>query len=626
VNPILIVDDNVMNRQILAEQLSARGHEVIEAEGGAEAIALVDSQPLEAVILDVMMPGIDGFTVLRRIRDRFSLTELPVVMATARDDRAAIVEALGMGANDYVTKPLDFAVVYARLTTQLALKRASDEIRRLNQQIARMGESSADAVRDVETWSATTAAELAPVIGAASISVWLLDGISLWPLSDSDAKRPTLEELAITSEAKLFVRDGDTLFAVTGLSGDVYGALVVASKTTWEEPERRLVSSFSRQLGSALEVQRMRNDLAAAQSRVAVRRQEMIDRGIDILHVCPKCGLCYGQERKRCGVDGSLLESPRLLPLTIRGRYRLMRAISSSGMAKLFEAADEKLGRSVALKLIKPEHFDDPEMRVRFEQEARAVARIDHPGVVAIFDSGELEDGSLFFVMELLRGLNLGQVLHAHGRGSPRQVAALVRQVGAALAAAHRAGFIHRDIKPDNIFLTDEPPNASEAFRVKLLDFGIAKPIDSDSHLTQTGAFIGTPGYMAPEQLLGLHVDVRADIYSLAASTFEALTGERVGPKKTGAGTKHDAMRKPPQLRELMPDAPSDVDDAITRALSIDPESRPLHAVEWADALADALDAMPATGAAWPRPLVNVDIVLTDSKQLATLPSRRPSL
>jgi CheY-like chemotaxis protein/tRNA A-37 threonylcarbamoyl transferase component Bud32 len=626
VDPILIVDDNLMNRQIIAEQLSTRGHEVIEAAGGAEAIALVDSRPLEAVILDVMMPGIDGFTVLRRIRDRFSLTELPVIMATARDDRAAIVEALGMGANDYVTKPLDFAVVYARLTTHLALKRAGDEIRRLNQQIARLGESSADAVRDVETWSANTAGELAPVIGATSISVWLLEGISLWPLSDSDAQRPTLEELAIVSEMKLYVRDADTLFAVTGLSGDVYGALVVASKTRWEEPERRLVSSFARQLGSALEVQRMRNDLAAAQSRVAVRRQEMIDRGIDILHVCPKCGLCYGGERKRCGVDGSLLESPRLLPLTIRGRYRLMRAISSSGMAKLFEAADEKLGRSVALKLIKPEHFDDPEMRVRFELEARAVARIDHPGVVAIYDSGELEDGSLFFVMELLRGLNLGQVLHAHGPGSARQVASVVRQVGAALAAAHRAGFIHRDIKPDNIFLSDEPLQSRDDFRVKLLDFGIAKPIDSESQLTQTGAFIGTPGYMAPEQLLGLSVDVRADIYSLAASTFEALTGERVGPRKTGSGAKHELMRKLPQLRELMPDAPNDVDDAVMRALSIDPESRPSQVEAWANALALALEAMPDSVAHWPRPLVNVDPVKTDAKQLATLPSRRPAI
>jgi CheY-like chemotaxis protein len=612
-----------MNRQILAEQLSSRGHEIVEAENGFDAIALVDARELSAVILDVMMPGIDGFTVLRRIRDRFSLAELPVIMATARDDRAAVVEALGLGANDFVTKPLDFAIVYARLTTQLALKRAGDEIRRLNQQIANVSESSADAVRDVEAWSQKTAGELAPLVGAKSISVWLLDGITLWPLSDSDAKRPTLEQLAITSESKWFVRADDTLFAVAGLSGDVYGALVVAEKTRWEDPERRLVTSYAKQLGSALEVQRMRTDLAAAQSRVAVRRQEMLDRGIDILHVCPTCGLCYGSERKRCGVDGTTLESPRLLPLTIRGRYRLMRAISSSGMAKLFEAADEKLGRSVALKLIKPEHFDDPEMRVRFEQEARAVARIDHPGVVAIYDSGELEDGSLFFVMELLRGLNLAQVLHAHGRGTPRQVASLVRQLGAALAAAHRAGFIHRDIKPDNIFISDEPPQSRDAIRVKLLDFGIAKPIDSESRLTQTGAFIGTPGYMAPEQLLGLGIDIRADVYALAAVTFEALTGTRVGPKG-GTPTKHDVLRKAPSLAELMASAPADVDEAIARALSVDPTERPDDVAPWSAALATALDAMPDEGGGWPQPLISVATVPNDSKQLATLPSRLP--
>jgi len=195
-------------------------------------------------------------------------------MATARDDRAAIVEALGMGANDYVTKPLDFAVVYARSRRKLALKRASDEIRRLNQTNRADGRVISRRPARRRNVGRHDGGGACTVIGAASISVWLLDGISLWPLSDSDAKRPTLEELAITSEAKLFVRDGDTLFAVTGLSGDVYGALVVASKTAWEEPERRLVSSFSRQLGSALEVQRMRNDLAAAQSRVAcgVRR------------------------------------------------------------------------------------------------------------------------------------------------------------------------------------------------------------------------------------------------------------------------------------------------------------------------------------------------------------------
>ncbi|HKO56146.1 MAG TPA: response regulator, partial [Thermoanaerobaculia bacterium] len=514
---LLVVDDNPYNREILAEQLTARGHEVVQAEGGAEALAALDRQTFEAVILDVMMPGIDGLTVLRRIRQRFSLTELPVVMATARDDRLDIIEALRQGANDYVIKPLDFAVVYARLQTQLALKRATDAIRELNAQleaaqerIARLTALSSDALRDVSSWSRTIAEEIASVVGATSISVWLLEGTSLWSTGELP---PTTVELAETMEKKLYVRGDDTLFAITSIGGDVYGALVVTGRSAWTAPERQLLDSFARQLGSALEVQRMRTELATAQTRLQLRRQEMLDRGIDILHVCPKCGRCYDHRRERCGSDGAVLECPRLLPLRIRGRYRFVRALSSGGMAKVFEAADEKLGRAVAVKIIKPEHFDNAEMRIRFEQEARAVARIDHPGVIGVYDSGELEEGSLFFIMELLRGLNLGQVLQRHGRGTPRQVATLVRQMGSALSAAHRAGFIHRDIKPENIFLIDGP----DGFRVKLLDFGIAKAIDGNNRLTQTGAFIGTPGYMAPEQLLGLAVDERTDLYSFGA-------------------------------------------------------------------------------------------------------------
>ena len=603
---ILIVDDNPMNREILAEQLSVRGHLTQQAENGMEALAALDRDTFEAVILDVMMPGLDGFTVLRRIRERFSLTELPVIMATARDDRADVIEALGAGANDYVTKPLDFAVVYARLETQLALKRASDEVRDLNRQleaaqqrIARFSESVAEALRDMSNWSATIAAEVATVIGARSISVWLIEGSDMWSLVDTVTQRPSVDDLAMASHRKLYIRGDDTLFAISGMSGDVFGALVVSGKVSWQSTERQLLDSFARQLGSALEVQRMRGELAAARTRLALRRQEMLDRGIDILHVCPKCGRCYDQRRDRCGTDDTALECPRLLPLRIRGRYRFVRALSSGGMAKVFEAADEKLGRAVAVKLIKPEHFDNAEMRMRFEQEARAVARIDHPGVIGIFDSGELEEGTLFFIMELLRGLNLGQVLMRHGRGLPRQVASLVRQIGSALSAAHRAGFIHRDIKPENIFLTDVP---GEPFRVKLLDFGIAKVIGADDRLTQTGAFIGTPGYMAPEQLLGLDVDARTDLYSFGAVVYEALTGRRASPSPSSrGGVQREMLRAtPPPVREVLPEVSPAVEQLISSALTYEPAQRASDVERWSFALADALDAMESDAPGWP--------------------------
>jgi CheY-like chemotaxis protein len=444
---ILVVDDSALNRQIAVERLGERGFVVAEAADGAEALREIEGRKFDLVLLDVMMPGLDGLAVLRRIRELYPISELPVVMATARGDRADVVEALQSGANDYVIKPLDYAVVAARIETQLALKAANDA---------------------------------------------------------------------------------------------------------------------------------MRAELAAAHARVQLRRQELLDRGIDLLHICPNCGRCYDQRAARCESDGWALDAPRLLPFRVRGRYRFVRTISSGGMSALYEAHDEKLDRAVAVKLIKPEHFDDPTMRVRFEQEARAVARIDHPGVVAVFDSGDVDDGTLFFVMELLRGLNLGQLLRRHGPGTPRQVASLARQLGAAISAAHRAGFIHRDIKPENIYLVD----ADDGFRVKLLDFGITKPIGFDPHVTQTGTFIGTPAYMAPEQLRGEAVDVRADVYALAAVLYEALTGQRVA----------DGV---------------DPDERFAAALAKDPADRPASVEQWTSVLAEHLECGGHAAAleGWPQPL-----------------------
>jgi CheY-like chemotaxis protein len=441
---ILVVDDNEPNRQIAVERLGERGFVVAEAADGAEALREIEARRYDLVLLDIMMPGLDGLAVLRRIRELYALAELPVIMATARGDRADIVEALRGGANDYVVKPLDFAVVAARIETQLAIKAASDG---------------------------------------------------------------------------------------------------------------------------------MRAELSAANARAQLRRQEMLDRGIDILQICPNCGRCYDQRATRCAVDGYALDAPRLLPFRARGRYRFVRTLASGGMSALYEAHDEKLDRAVAVKLIKPEHFDDPSMRVRFEQEARAVARIGHPGVVSVFDSGDIDDGTLFFVMELLRGMNLGQVLRRYGAGAPRQVASLARQLGAAIGAAHRAGFIHRDIKPENIYLMD----AEDGFRVKLLDFGITKPIGFDPHVTQTGTFIGTPAYMAPEQLRGEDADVRTDVYALAAVLYEALMGRRVA-------------------QGIEPD------ELFAAALATNPADRPSDAEAWANEAASRLDAMPPRDG-WPQPL-----------------------
>jgi serine/threonine protein kinase len=280
-------------------------------------------------------------------------------------------------------------------------------------------------------------------------------------------------------------------------------------------------------------------------------------------------------------------------------------------MGMVFHAHDQRLDRQVAIKIISAEHFDDPSVRLRFEQEARAAARIDHPGVVTIFDSGELQDGSGFIIMERLHGSDLGQLIRQFGPGTPRQVAQLLRQAGAALGAAHRAGLVHRDIKPENIFLEEQPVG----FEAKVLDFGIAKPIDLDTHLTQGGTILGTPAYMAPEQLSGKQLDARSDIYSFAAVAYEALVGRGVTLEKTLGRVIVDVIqRMPPTVSTLLPSISVEIDNAFNAALSKERNLRPETIEAWVDSFVEVLEATEPQVPGWPE---HVAIANTASAAIA---------
>jgi serine/threonine protein kinase len=227
-------------------------------------------------------------------------------------------------------------------------------------------------------------------------------------------------------------------------------------------------------------------------------------------------------------------------------------------------------------------------MRLRLEREAQTVARISHPGVVALFDSGELEDGSRFLVMELLTGADLDRILRQHGRGRPEQVASLIRQAGAALAAAHRVGIVHRDVKPANLFLTPRP---GDAFTVKVVDFGLARPI-LDAALTRTGVIVGTPLYMSPEQSLGMELDERSDVYSLAAVAHEALLGRRVPVDPPTVLEERLAAGGSPPVRGLT-SLPPEVAEAFQAGLATCPQERPADVGAWSDLLARRLEDAP---------------------------------
>ncbi len=602
---LLVVDDNENNRDLLARRLAARGYQVRTAEGGREAIEMVDAQSFDLILLDVMMPEISGLDVLQILRTRHTAAALPIIMATARDASADVVEALKLGANDYVTKPLDFAVVLARVEAQLSLKRARDQVQRLNDQleeaqerITRLVESSSEAVTDIAAWASAIARDIAHAIDVHEIGVWVFEGEAIVSLAPTQSLAPSPDDIATMSRSgQQLVRSGDTLVPVMGMSGELFGALSVSGRRkAWTSVQMRLLGSFSRQLGGALELRKMRRDLAEAADRKRASRQSMLDRGIVLLHVCPRCSRCYDHTVGECAVDGARLDDSRGLPYRIAGRHRLVQVLGEGGMGTVFEARDERLERDVAVKVIKVEHFNDETVRLRFENEARAVARIDHPNVVALYDSGELEDGSLYLVMELLHGRDLASMVKACGRGTPRQVASLIRQGGAALGAAHAARLVHRDIKPENLFLIDSP----DGFSAKILDFGVAKEFACDTGLTQTGMLVGTPLFMSPEQILGKPTDLRSDLYSFAAVMYLALTGRRVTLGETLPDILLDVVQgAAPVLSSLVPGVPRSVDEAFVWALAKDPDSRPASVQQWVDTFVADLETVPSTAPGW---------------------------
>lgn len=249
-----------------------------------------------------------------------------------------------------------------------------------------------------------------------------------------------------------------------------------------------------------------------------------------------------------------------MVPNKLAGRYRIEREIARGGMAAVWLAVDEVLGRPVAIKILHTHLAQDVAFRERFHAEALAAAALTHPNIVSIFDTGEHDDQP-FIVMEYLQGGTLQDRLDRSGVLDPGFVASMGGQICSALAAAHLAGVIHRDIKPGNILMTPtEHP--------KVTDFGIAKAAFLSSDLTSTGLLLGTIRYLSPEQIQGHEPDPRSDLYSLGILLYEAVTGVHPFTGQTDlqiALARVGATPRPP--RDVRPDVPRDLDRAIMRAL-----------------------------------------------------------
>jgi WD40 repeat protein len=270
--------------------------------------------------------------------------------------------------------------------------------------------------------------------------------------------------------------------------------------------------------------------------------------------------------------------------------YRIESRIGAGGMAVVYRARDERLGRSIALKVMAPQWAEDEEFRHRFVAESRAAASVDDPHVIPVYQAGAA-GGVLFIAMRLVAGTDLRGVLRREGVLPPGRALELLSPVASALDAAHAAGLVHRDVKPGNI-LVDELPGRPD--HVYLSDFGLSKGVAAGMSLTGPGTYLGTPRYSAPEQVQGNRVDGRADQYALACVAFELLAGrapfERDHPM---AVMLAHLSEPPPSLAGRRPALPVAVDRVMTRALAKIPEQRYASCRDFADALREALGLTP---------------------------------
>ena len=310
---------------------------------------------------------------------------------------------------------------------------------------------------------------------------------------------------------------------------------------------------------------------------------------------CPQCGRQFDSDVTVCPDDGTPLSADStvadnappdpLVGVVLDDKYRLDARLGVGGMGTVYHATHLLIERPVAVKVLNPRLVADETAKERFRREARAAGRLQHTNAVAVTDFGETPDGLVYFVMELLEGRPLRDILAHESPLDAARAVSLMLQVAAAVEAAHEAGIIHRDLKPGNIFLVQRP---DAPYIVKVLDFGIAKlapeggDVSLHDTLTGTGVMIGTPRYMSPEQCDGAQLTPASDVYSLGVILYEMLTGQTPfsGATPLSLALKHSS-ESPRPLREIVPTIPPAIESVVLHALGKNPQERPRDAGEF---------------------------------------------
>jgi serine/threonine-protein kinase len=317
----------------------------------------------------------------------------------------------------------------------------------------------------------------------------------------------------------------------------------------------------------------------------------------------------------------ALTSEPHGVGTIVDRRYRLKREIARGAAGVVYEGEHLYTKRRVALKLLTPAYFNTEETRQRLLREAAAMASVRHPGVAQVLDAGELADLGPYMVMELLEGRTLQGILAVRLRVGAYETVQIGRQICETLAAAHKHGVLHRDIKPSNLFVARDETGREVT---KIIDFGIARTATEGRKLTQHGAVLGTPEYMAPEQMLGQEqIDGRVDVYAVGVTLYECLTGSVPFEGNYGEVLLKAATQALPPIRSKNPMISADLASVIERAIAREPADRHANMLAFADALAQINLPDPGgslLGLRPPRPIGR------PSPQLPKLPPAMPAL
>jgi serine/threonine protein kinase len=381
---------------------------------------------------------------------------------------------------------------------------------------------------------------------------------------------------------------------LVGTERRLIGLLLLGEKQSelpYLREDREMLKSVAHQMAVVCENLHLREQVSQERKIKHDVLARLDGKQINLLTECPLCGVCYDHEESYCKDDN--LPLTLLLPVerTIDGKYQLDRRVGAGGMGAVYAATDLRLKRRVAVKILTGSLFGNRNALQRFTREAQASARLSHPNIVAVYDYGQAGTAGAYLVMEFLTGRSLRAEMASHGACPPSIVAEWFSQILTGLGAAHDAGVLHRDLKPDNVWLAAQPDGQP---LVKLLDFGLAKlrslEQGGDASLTLPGTVLGTPGYMAPEQLAAQEADERSDIFSLGVMVVEALTGSRPFAGRDFAELQ---VAMATQFYRLPGDSPevARLDAVVQRCLAYDRRQRYANIAELQAVLLPALRA-----------------------------------